>query len=298
MSGTSAAHTREQYTEAAEPPPTRNRRPLICSSHRAPRSQPATLATSMSIARRHLMGIVRRNCPHARLYDHWGVVQPRSRYFRHQVATNSRTEELSVAAEKWLAGVVLTRLGCVHVTGSFDNMEFFEHPVLSRNVIRPTARTRVHFFLFSSYHLSFDHSHPPAWFRIHFLRLQNLNRHAMALFRELAGAGYRNSFVWSKDLKNLNLVSSYMFTLFWSPSGDFHTTSPWRAVPTLTPCCYLDVCYHFIQACVATLAVCNVRGLGYRWIHRRESIHVFKYRKLGLCCLHIVASISDRTVQV
>ncbi|KIM36198.1 hypothetical protein M413DRAFT_14052 [Hebeloma cylindrosporum] len=47
-SGTSAANTRKQQTVAAAPPPTRIRRPSIRSSHRASRSQPATLPSSTS----------------------------------------------------------------------------------------------------------------------------------------------------------------------------------------------------------------------------------------------------------
>ena len=47
-SGTSAANTRKQQALAAAPPPTRIRRPSIRSSHRASRSQPATLPTSAS----------------------------------------------------------------------------------------------------------------------------------------------------------------------------------------------------------------------------------------------------------
>jgi hypothetical protein len=47
-SGTSAPSTRKQPAVAAAPPPTRIRRPSIRSSHRASRSQPATLPASMS----------------------------------------------------------------------------------------------------------------------------------------------------------------------------------------------------------------------------------------------------------
>ena len=47
-SGTSASNTRKQQAVVAAPPPTRIRRPSIRSSHRASRSQPATLPTSTS----------------------------------------------------------------------------------------------------------------------------------------------------------------------------------------------------------------------------------------------------------
>jgi len=47
-SGTSAATTRKQRAVAAAPPPTRIRWPSICSSHRASRSQLATLPTFVS----------------------------------------------------------------------------------------------------------------------------------------------------------------------------------------------------------------------------------------------------------
>ena len=54
-------------------------------------------------------------------------------------------------------------------------------------------------FLFSSNHLSFDHSHQSPWLRTLGFQTSIITR--WLRFRELSGIGYRDSFAWSKDFK-------------------------------------------------------------------------------------------------
>lgn len=102
-------------------------------------------------------------------------------------------------------------------------------------------------FLFSSNHLSFDHSHQSPWLRTLGFQISIITR--WLRFRELSGIGYRDSFAWSK----CQCAFVPPVYIVWSLSGVFHTISPSRAIAALTPCRCLSVCYHFTQAYVATV---------------------------------------------
>lgn len=116
-----------------------------------------------------------------------------------------------------------------------------------------TARTMVHFWFseppFSSTTMVLVYYQFVYWCCRIFLLESPIGAWWCLWSREFSGTGpsYKAPFAWSKDWKNLSLLSSYTFTSFWYPSGVFYTISPSHAVPRITlmlllGCFHLDVC--------------------------------------------------------